>query len=527
MFDLRVWLVVAALAGCYERGTATSRAEPPPDDASLAAQPRVPALPEAVDPVGSVDPDARLRVRLEAEPAHLNPLIAGEAVALRVTVGDVYEGLYCRATPTADPSPCLARAIEVDGARVTVHLRAGVTWHDGRAFTAADVVFTYRAIAGAGASWLAPSVAGLRAVRARGDDRVELELARPPVRLTELLADVPILPRHLFAGDVPMERAAANRAPVGTGPLRFVSWKPGESLTFARYPDYWGAPAKAAVVTYRIVANRSRALALLAAGGLDLAPQLPVDEAVRAADDSADLRLYGYAQPAFLAAVYNLRRPALAEAGARRALTMLLDRATVARTLLGGRAEVASGPYPAGSPLADSAVVPAPFDPTAARALLPARPRLTVLTPAGSRIMGSVADIWASDARVAAALRVEVVPYAELVARVRAGNFDIALMAFTTSRDPDLYNRFHSSQIGGENYGALADAELDDLLEQARVEADPAARVALGRAIHRRLAALQPYAFIAGDVRAGLARRDIGGLAAGAGLAARYLWRAR
>lgn len=520
--------VAVAGGGCFERGGGVSATG---DDAGAAPAP-LPAVAPPVDPAAPPDPGATVRVRLEAEPAHLNPLLAGDGLALRIAAGDIYEGLLCRPRPGAAPEPCLAESVTVEqgGTRVRATLRRGVSWQDGTPFSAEDVVFTYRLLAPPAriASWLASALDDLKDVRAVGDHQVELSFAGPRPGRRELLADVPILPAHLFAsGDVAV--APANRAPVGTGPLRVDAWTPGESIELARWDHYWGTPAAAARIVYRVVPSRSRAIAMLGADALDVAPQLPTDEAIAAAAAQPHVIAYGYQRPAYLAAVYNLRHRPLGDVRARRALTMLLDRRTLAARFLGG-AKVVSGPFVPGSPGDDPDVAPLPFDRSQATSLLgavaPEPPRLMLLVPAGSRSMQRVADVWAADARGVARLVVDTVPYAEMLSRVRAGRFDVALMAFTTDRDPDLFSRFHSGEIGGENYGGLSDPELDRLLAAARSEPDAVARAALQRQIDRRLHELQPYAFITADTRAGLARDDIGGLARGAGLSARYLWKA-
>ncbi len=530
----RMRVVAGAIAlavaggGCFERGGTVATS----DDGGAAASP-VAAVAPPVDPTAPPDPGATVRVRLEAEPAHLDPLLAGDGLALRIAAGDIYEGLLCRPRPGAEAEPCLAKSVAVEegGTRVRATLRQGVLWQDGKPFGADDVVFTYRLLAPPAriASWLASALDDLKDVRAVGDHQVELVFAGPRPGRRELLADVPILPAHVFSGG-DLAVAPANRAPVGTGPLRLAAWTPGESIALSRWDHYWGTPAAAAHIVYRVVPSRSRAVAMLGADALDVAPQMPTDEAIAAAAAQPHVIAYGYQRPAYLAAVYNLRHPPLGDVRARRALTMLLDRRTLAARFLGG-ARVVSGPFVPGSPGDDPDVTPWPFDRAQAASLLgavaPEPPRLILLVPAGSRSMQRVADVWAADARGVARLVVDAVPYAEMLSRVRAGRFDIALMAFTTDRDPDLYSRFHSGEIGGENYGGLSDPQLDRLLEAARSEPDDAARATLQRQIDRRLHELQPYTFITADTRAGLARDDIGGLARGAGLSARYLWKAR
>jgi len=546
-------LVLLLGAGCFERGGKKAR-EGSEHGRDGGAPARVVATGEAPEPAGTPDPDAVIAIRLEAEPAHLNPLLAGDAIAARVALGDIYEGLLCTDRPGAAPHECLAEAVEVDDARTTWRftLRRGVAWHDGRPFATEDVLFTFDVVRGGHGdiSWLASDFDDLTGIEAVGERVVEMRFAgfRPGRR--EAFARVPILPKHVFRGQAAeLLTHSANRRPVGTGPLRFVGWKAGESITLERFAGYWGTAARAKRIEYRVLPNRQQTASALASGKLDLALQLPIEEARDLARGHRDLILFGYQRPAYLAAVYNLRRPMLGDVRTRRALTMLLDRSAIADKLFGNHARVITGPFLPGGPDEDPSIEPLAFAPDraakllaqAARAALAAGSKtpapnetpkapfveLTMLAPAGSRTMARIADIWAEDARPYARLKVEPIAYADLLARVREGRFDVALMAFTTARDLDLYTRFHSAEVGGENYGALVDPELDRPLEAVRREPDAAKRALLQHRVHQRVHQLQPYTFIVSDSRVGLVRRGVGGVRAGGGFSARFLWRER
>jgi ABC-type transport system substrate-binding protein len=137
--------------------------------------------------------------------------------------------------------------------------------------------------------------------------------------------------------------------------------------------------------------------------------------------------------------------------------------------------------------------------------------------------MERFADIWAQDLRGVAELRVRRLGYAELLDAVRAGNFDIALLSFTTSADVDLYSSFHSSAAGSTNLSRIADSELDELLEKARTQRTRK----LSRQIHRKLVELAPVAFLVSDVRLALVRDSVAGIGDTAEeWGARSLWRA-
>lgn len=493
----RIALVaLIALAGCSEKGRAR-----PGDHAH-------------VEPAGPADLAATITIALESEPAALDVLAGADAVTQRVLMGDVYEGLVCPGpTLGAAPVPCLADRVEESdgGTRWTFHLRPA-RWHDGAPVRAADVAATFTAIRDTG-SWLVGELDDLEAVETPADDTVVLRFreARPD-RLASL-ARIPIV---------------SGRATIGTGPLELTAWKRGDRIELERWDGYWGTPSGAARVVYRIV-ERAHALRMVGSGEIDVAVQLPVDDAVRFAAEHAAVGSFAYRLPAYLAAIYNARRPALATAEARRGVTALLDRDGIASRLLQTR--TITGPFPETDPGHDPAVTAPPFDrELAARLLGTSPPRIEILVPQGSVTMAKVADIWSSDARGVADLVVVTVPFADLLDRLASGDFEIALMSMTTGPELDLAPRLASTAPRDDAWCGLADAELDRLLAEVKREPDPTARAALRRALHRRIAELQPMAFIAPDVRLGVARRDIGGLAGapeGAPPKAARLWRAR
>ena len=539
-----------ASSGCLERGHrqhdggqagARAAGATPERGSPRASDPARPGPELTGDPPGPADRAATVRIALEAEPANLNPLIAADQMVARVALGDIYQGLLCPGATGRPAHLCLADHLDVDltGRVWAFRLRRGVLWHDGQRFTGDDVRFTFNLLRGArqAPTVLAAELDDLTSVAVHGRDVVLTFAGFRPTR-REDLAHVPILPRHAFAGVRPAELAAspASRAPVGTGPLRLVAWHRGQAIELERFAHYWGRPAGAARVVWQVEPGRARALLDLAAGRIDVVPGVPVEQARAAAARSpARVRVFSYALPAYLAAVINLRRPPLSDVRVRRALVMSLDRRAVIDALLGG-GPILTGPYLPGDPAGDPGVEPWPHDPAGAAQLVrearaagggPGRPRVTLSVPAGSRTMARIADVWASDARATFDLRVAEVPYAELLQRARAGRFEVALLSFTSGPDLDLYPRFHSSEIGGENYGGVRDAALDALVEQFRREPGAAARQRLSRAIHRRLHQLVPYVFIAADRRQGLAARDVGGVAAASsGGGARALWRA-
>ncbi len=126
-----------------------------------------------------------------------------------------------------------------EGTELTFPLRQGVKWHDGKPFTSKDVKCTWDLLMGIGndklrlnprKSWYA----NVEEVKAQGDYEVTFKLKQPQPALLALLASgwSPIYPCHVPARDM-------RQHPIGTGPFKFVEFKPNDSIKLARNPDYW------------------------------------------------------------------------------------------------------------------------------------------------------------------------------------------------------------------------------------------------------------------------------------------------
>ena len=158
-----------------------------------------------------------------------------------------------------------------DGTELTFPLRQGVRWHDGEAFTAKDVKCTWDMLAGRSVEKfrINPRKAwyrNLAEVTTNGDFEVTFHLKRPQPGLLALLASgwSPVYPCHVSPRDM-------RSHPIGTGPFKFVEFKPDQSIKVARNPDYWkpGRPYLDGV-EYTVLRDRSTVVLAFIAGKYDL-----------------------------------------------------------------------------------------------------------------------------------------------------------------------------------------------------------------------------------------------------------------
>src|SRR5437667_9088755 len=126
-----------------------------------------------------------------------------------------------------------------DGTELTFPLRQGVKWHDGKPFTANDVKCTWDMLSGKAGDKLRLNprkswYRNLEEVTVNGDHEVTFRLKRPQPSFLALLASgwSPVYPCHVAPRDM-------RTRPIGTGPFKFVEFKPNESIRVIRNPDYW------------------------------------------------------------------------------------------------------------------------------------------------------------------------------------------------------------------------------------------------------------------------------------------------
>jgi peptide/nickel transport system substrate-binding protein len=179
-----------------------------------------------------------------------------------------------------------------DGTELRFPLREGIKWHDGKPFTAKDVKCTWDALAGKSSEKLRvnPRKAWYRNVEevsTNGDYEAVFHLKQPQPALVALLASgvSPVYPCHV-------PPAQMRQHPIGTGPFKFVEFKPNESIKVTRNPDYWkpGRPYLDGI-EYPIIPNAStRMLAFTAGTARHHCPVDPAAEGHQKPGAAGDLR---------------------------------------------------------------------------------------------------------------------------------------------------------------------------------------------------------------------------------------------
>jgi len=194
------------------------------------------------------------------------------AAGTREVLFNVYEGLI---KPDKDGNfiPAVAAALpEVSADRLTYTftLRENVKFHNGKTVTADDVVKSFDTCAATTVDTaLAAALSVVTKVEATDERTVKLTLSEPNGDMLSYLASVYISPA---------DYTNQNAQPVGTGPFKFVSRSVQDNVIMEKFTEYWGTPAYLDKLTYKIYEDSTALMSALAAGSVDMAAHLSVDQ---------------------------------------------------------------------------------------------------------------------------------------------------------------------------------------------------------------------------------------------------------
>ncbi len=529
-------LAAIALGACESPPRVKPWRHAPDPTAEAARAPGSPALAEVS--TGAVIRAARdhtLRIQLDADPGRLNPLVAPTLWGRRITLGTVFEPLIRYVPPDAGGAagryaPRLARSWRVlgSGLEVRIELEPGVKFHDGRPLTSSDVQFTLDAIRDPrrGISQIYPMLEDVEAVELITTYELRLRLKRPSGWVLRALAEIPILPMHVYDGSL-----LAGGALIGSGPWKLATTK-GGTVHLTRFDKYWGGPAAIADIEFVYQPDAAVALVEAKRGDFDVIPALipahyPEQASapgIAAAFVPLDLRPLRLRYLAFHAI-----RPGVADARVRQALALLVNRRDIEKRVFDGLARPALWPiWPGGFVSAPEIAVPA-FDPAAASKLLDTagwtdsdkdgirdkdgtQLRLVMVGVEHKQAMDSSGpplkterDYFIDAARrIGVVIEVKTGGESWVDKRIDEGAYDIAELEWTGMVDMDV-----SRLLGSQNLQIASSPRVDRALDAMAAAWDPAERTRLATELAAALGETWPIAGIVADAPKGLVHKRV------------------
>jgi len=447
----------------------------------------------------------------------LNPIIANDSAS--GTINDqVFSGLV-KYDKDIKLIGDLAERWDVsrDGRTIIFHLRKGVQWHDGAPFTAEDCLFTYQRLMDPkvatpyGSSYM--DVAKAEAV----DKHTFRVIYKEPFSPALESWSMGMIPKHLLEGK-DINTDSFNRKPVGTGPYKLKEWTAGQKLVLEANERYFEGKPNIDHYLYRIIPDSSTMFQELLSGGVDMMGLNPL-QYLRKSETRRireNYRKFRYPANAFTYMGYNLKSPLFADKKVRQALAYAIDRQSIIDGVLMGIGQPCTGPFSYVSWAYNPKVQPYPYEPDRAKRMLEeagwkdvngdgilkkdGRPfHFTILTNQGNGERIRVSEIIQQNfKKVGIDAKIRVMEWQAFLEQIDKRSFDAIILGWSMSRDPDLYDIWHSSKTGKGEYNFIGynNPEVDRLLVQGRRVFGVEKRKKIYYRIHEILADEQPYAFL-------------------------------
>lgn len=438
--------------------------------ASLGA--RVTAAQEAATPAAADAtpvPGGTISVGIQGDPTELDPHLSNLA-ATELVVDLVYEGLV-RIGPDLVPQPSLATAwtISDDGLTYTFDLRDGVTFHNGRALVAGDVVYSIERVMNSDtASPWSPYTARIAGIEAPDDLTVVITLNAPDASFLAALGrhGLVVVPQEAVEAD-----GGLSQAMVGTGPFTFTSYVPNTAVVLGRNADYWDAPKPYLDgVELQIVPDDTARTTALVQGAVDMIEAVPHKD-IELLEGMDEIRLIGGQTTNLRWIVFNTRREPFDRPEVRRAIASGIDRQPIIDAAVFGYGEPLIGMYPETFWFGYQGEIPAADPEGAAAALaeldLPDSFAPGLLTWAQYDFLSSSSVVVQEQLRLMGIdAEIDSQENATLIERFYSFDFDMVVMGAAGYVDPNDFIQQNFQSGEANNTSGYDNPEMDALIDQ-------------------------------------------------------------
>lgn len=450
--------------------------------------------------------------------SNLIPILASDSASHSIA-GLIYNGLV-KYDKDMNIVGDLAESWDIsdDGLVITFHLRKGVKWHDGKPFTAKDVLYTYQITVDPKTP---TAYAGdfLKVKKAEVLDDYTFRVTYDKPFAPSLISwSSAVLPRHLLEGQ-DITKSSLARHPVGTGPYLFKEWLAGQKIVLVSNADYFeGRPYVDGHVT-RIIPDMATMFLELRARNIDMMGLTPLQYTRQTENNlfRQSFDKYRYLAFAYTYLGYNLKHPFFADKRVRQAISYAINKEEIISGVLLGLGKPATGPYKPGTWAYNENVKTYSYNPQKARELLRAagwtktnndgflekdgRPfTFELVTNQGNETRQKCAEIIQRQLKeVGIDVKIRILEWAAFINDfINKRRFEAVILGWTIPLDPDAYDVWHSSKTAPEelNFISYKNPEVDALLEKARSTFDQKLRKKYYDRFQEILVEDQPYTFL-------------------------------
>ena len=355
--------------------------------------------------------------------------------------------------------------VSYDGLQIIFHLRKNVLWHDGVGFTADDVIFTYNKVTDPQVPTPYSSIYGpVEKVEKLDKYTVKIIYKEPYAPALESWG-MGIIPKHMLEGkDITEEYY--NRFPIGTGPYKLKEWVTGQKLVLEAFDDYFEGRPKMDRYIAQIIPDTATMFLELKFGGLDFMGLRPPQYKLQANTEFFNnyFQKFRYPSFGFTYLGYNLLDQRFSDKRIRQAITHAINKKDIIEGVLLGYGTPCTGPFPPESWAYNPAVKDLKYNPEESRKLFEeagwrmgpggllekdGKPfEFTVLVNQGNDARLKTAQIIKENLKkVGIKMDIKVLEWQAMLHEfIDKKRFEAIIMGWALSRDPDIFDIWHSSK---------------------------------------------------------------------------------
>ena len=483
VLSLLLVLVMAfgLFAGCSkDEQKPADDANKPADDANKPAEGDKPSEPSSNGGKDSII------IATMGETPSLSPT-EHNAVAGSYMNGLTYNMLFRSNTDTLEPEPDLVESYEnISDTEWQFKIKKDVKFHNGETMTVEDVK--------ASLEW----AKGFPEVSLYNDDIVKVDIIDDQtIQITTDGPDAMLLSNLCHHGNAIVPKALIdsnhdfNTDPIGTGPYKFVKWNRGDSLEFEAFDDYFRGTPGIKHMTWKIIPEGSSRTIALEAGEIDFIIEVEAMDADRLkGNDEIEVIQFNHTSHNWL--MLNNEKPGLDNQDVRHAINTAIDKESVVMVAYNGLAVPALSAVPmnfegATEENADVYDVEKAKEYMQKSGVDPASVQMSIICSddtkkrAGEVVQANLKEIGIN-------ATIESMDLATYLSATAEGNYTAAIGGYTSS---DLLSYvvgvYHSSSINASNKTRLVDAEVDKMIDEAKVTLDAGERAKIFEKLSARL----------------------------------------
>lgn len=475
--------------------------------------------PADLDAAYPVESGGSLVDAMAGEPSGLIPMIAGESAASAIA-SHIFNTLL-RYDRNLEPEGELAKSWQVskDQKTITFKLKPDLKWADGTPLTSADVLFTWQLVTDD--KTRTPYGADYKLVtKAETPDAqtFRVSYAQPYAPALDSWAGLQILPRHLLQNQ-DINNTPFARKPVGSHYYQLENWSNGERISLVRNPNATQGQPKIDRLVSRFIPDPASQFLELMADNIDVMNLNPIQYAriVPARPEMTQkIALYKELGNGYTYLGFNLKRAPFDDIRVRQAINYAIDKQELIDGVLLGLGEPVAAPYKPGTRWVNPQLKPYAYDTAKAKQLLKAagyedhdddgildrngKPlAFEILTNQNKQREMSAVLIQRRLKEIGIDAKIRVLEWASFLGRyIKPGDFDVVVLGWSLSLDPDQYSIWHSSQNkpGQFNFINYNNPQVDKLLEQGRLELDQNKRMKIYHEFSRILLEDSPIVYL-------------------------------